>query len=384
MHHAGDNQNRIKLAMVTAFPATPGLINGGVESVAYNLIDSFCRIGTIEVHVLAPIREQALVIEQRNNITIHWIPISRLPGVLGYWSTFRKAIHRRLDEIQPHITHFQDVAGWTLSYDKPYVLTIHGIAERDTLFSYRSFRKCRSLLIGAIEKRGRENSPNTIIINPYVTEQLKDQIKGHAWHIENPISPEFFDIKREPFKPLILYVGRIIKRKNVDGLLRAFRKVHIQIPEAILHIAGSEDRATLQKCTDYVKECGLEHAVHFLGNISRATLSRELAQAACLALVSHQETAPMVIAEAMAASVPIIASCITGIPYMIEEGRTGFGVNQNDADDIATKLITLLSDKNRNQAMGRHCQEVARRRFHADVVAAQTLKVYEHILGRSA
>ena len=108
--------------------------------------------------------------------------------------------------------------------------------------------------------------------------------------------------------------------------------------------------------------------------------SRELTQAACLALVSHQETAPMIIAEAMAASVPVIASRITGIPYMIEEGQTGFGVNQNDAGDIASKLIALLSDKNRNQAMGRRCQEVALRRFHADVVAAQTLKVYEQII----
>lgn len=366
--------------MVTAFPETPGLIKGGVESAAYNLIDSLCRIATIEVHVLAPGRERTLVTEQRNNITIHWIPNSRLPGFLGYWSTFRRAIHRRLHEIQPDLTHFQGVAGWTLSYDQPYVLTIHGIAEQDALFSNRLFPKCRSHLIGVIEKRGRQNSPNTIIVSPYVTEQLGGQIKGHVWQIENPISRELFEIEREPFKPLILYVGRISRLKNVDGLLRAFRKVHIQIPEAILHIAGSGERAALQKCTDYVKECELEHAVQFLGNIDRATLHRELTQAACLALVSHQETAPMIIAEAMAAGVPVVASHINGIPYMIEEGQAGFGVNQNDACDVAAKLIDLLRDVHRNQAMGRRCREVASRRFHTDVIAAQTLKVYEQIL----
>ncbi len=373
-------QTKLTLAMVTPFPETPGFIRGGVESVACNLANSLCRIAPIEVHILAPGRGRTLVTEQRDDITIHWIPNSRLPGFLGYWSAFRMAIHRRLHEIQPDLTHFQGVAGWTLSYNRPYVLTVHGISENDALFSQRAFSKCRSLLIGFIERRGRQNSPNTIIISPYVTEQLAGQIKGQLWQIENPISRELFEIERKPFKPHVLYVGRISKLKNVGGLLRAFRKVYEQIPDARLHLAGGGDNPTVQTCESYVKQYGLERAVKFLGRVDRAALGNELAQAACLALVSHQETAPMIIAEAMAAGVPVVASDINGIPYMIEEGQTGFRVDQNDACHIATKLIDLLRDVPGNQTMGKRCREVARRRFHTDAVAAQTLNVYRHIL----
>lgn len=370
----------IKLAMVTPFPETNGLINGGVESVSCNLIDSLCRIGSIEIHVISPSRKRNVTSEQRDGITIHWIPNSRLPGFLGYWSTFRRALHRQLHEIQPDLTHFQGVAGWTLSYNRPYLFTIHGIPENDVLFSKRWFGRSRSFLIGLIERLGRQQSPDTIIINPYVLTELKSQLRGRIWHIENPISREFFQIERKSFIPLVLYVGRISHRKNIPGLLRAFHKVHDHIPNARLHLAGSGDKQTLHACSSYVKKSGLSAAVKFLGNVDRDTLTKELAQAACLALVSHQETAPMIIGEAMAAGVPVVASDINGIPYMIEDGLTGFRVNQKDPHHIAAKLIELLCNAHSNQAMGNRCREVAFKRFHPDEVVMQTLSVYRHVL----
>ena len=371
---------RIKLAMVTPFPEANGLIKGGVESVSCNLIDSLRRIGSVEIHVLSPSRKHAVTTEQRDGITIHWIPNSRLPGFLGYWSTFRRALHRQLHEIQPDLTHFQGIAGWTLFYNRPYVFTIHGIPENDALFSKRWFSRSRSFLIGLIERLGRQQSPDTIIINPYVMTELKSQLRGRTWHIENPISREFFEIERKSFIPLILYVGRISHRKNILGLLRAFHTVHEHIPSSRLHLAGSGDKQTLHACSSYVKKSGLSAAVKFLGNVDRDTLTKELAQAACLALVSHQETAPMIIGEAMAAGVPIVASDMNGIPYMVEEGLTGFRVNQNDPHQIATQLIELLRNVPSNQVMGKRCREVAFKRFHPDEVVMQTLNVYRHIL----
>lgn len=373
-------QTKFKLAMVTPFPETTGLVIGGVESVSCNLIHSLCRIASIEIHVLAPGLSRNVTTERRDAITIHWIPNSRLPGFLSYWSTFRRAVHQHLYEIQPDLTHFQGVAGWTLSYDQPYVLTVHGITENDALFSKRLFPRGRSLLIGLIEKLGRQRAKNIIVINPYVTEKLGSQIRGRAWHIENPISRELFEIKREPLKPQVLYVGRVNQRKNVKGLLRAFREVHDQIPTAVLRVAGGGENAALHDCRNFARECGLEQSVTFLGNIDRVALHDELAQAACLALVSHQETAPMIIAEAMAAGVPVLASDINGIPHMVEHGQVGFRVNQNDTAEIAGKLIELLRDVQKNLSMGERCREVASERFHPDVIAAQTLHVYRHIL----
>lgn len=375
---------KMKLAMVTPFPQTAELISGGVESVSCNLVESLSRIKSIEIHVLAPSEVRQVTTEHRDGITIHWIPNPRMPGFLGYWSAFRKALHRKLHEIQPDLTHFQGLGGWTLSYRRPYVFTIHGIPENDARFSKRWFCGSRSQLIAFVERLGRQKSPDIIIINPYVMSELGTQLKGRVWHIENPIARDFFAVERTAFTPLILYAGRISQRKNVLGLLHAFRKVHDQIPNSQLHLAGSGDEMTLRSCSRYVKESGLGAAVRFLGAIDKNTLRRELSQAACVALVSHQETAPMIVAEAMGAGVPVVASSLNGIPYMIEEGLTGFRVNQEDPSQVAAKLIELLRDASNNQAMGMRCREIALKRFHPDEIVRQTLDVYRHILERES
>lgn len=370
--------------MVTPFPQTPELISGGVESVSCNLVESLCRVESIEIHVLAPSEARHVRTEHRDGITIHWIPNPRLPGFLGYWSAFRIALHRKLHEIQPNLTHFQGLGGWTLSYRRPYVFTIHGIPENDARFSDRLFCGSRSQVIAFVERLGRRRSQDVIIINPYVVSELRTQLKGRVWHIENPISREFFAIERTSFTPLILYAGRISQRKNVLGLMHAFRKVHEQIPSSRLHIAGSGDEMTLRSCATYLKESGLGAAVKLLGNIDTKTLRNELSKAACVALVSHQETAPMIVAEAMAAGVPVVASNQNGIPYMIDEGITGFLVDHQDPSQVASRLIELLRNAPNNQVIGRRCREIAFKRFHPDQIARQTLDVYRHILDRES
>ena len=212
-------------------------------------------------------------------------------------------------------------------------------------------------------------------------EEIGGQIKGQQWFIENPVTDDFFKIKRANTTPRILFVGRISRRKNVDGLIRAFQKVQSQIPDAVLHIAGTPERSEYQeKCKCYVSEHGLSQSVRFLGNVNRHDLLTELSKASCLMLVSHQETAPMIVEEAMAAGVPVVASRVGGLPYMVEAGQTGFLVDPNDEDEIACKLVKVLQDSRINRQMSKCCCEVARERFHVNSVAQKTLDVYKNIL----
>jgi len=84
----------------------------------------------------------------------------------------------------------------------------------------------------------------------------------------------------------------------------------------------------------------------------------------------------MAVAEAMAAGTPVIASKVGGIPYMIEDGETGFLVDPNNPKDIAEKLVTLLSDKHLRSKMGKEGKKLAEERWKDEVIARKLLEMY--------
>lgn len=368
-----------KIAIVSVYPFND-IIKGGVEGVAFNLTKALNGVTKLEIHILAPALDCAPGVEQRNELTIHWLPMPKLPGFISSWLLYRKLIFRKLESIKPDIAHFQGVAGWSLYYKKPYVLTIHGIGENDVLYSRGLFKRLRYHIVKTAENIGRRKSSDVISISPYVLTQIGTQIKGKVWNIENPISPEFFNVKRNIDLPIVLYVGRINARKNIIGLINAFVGVLKDVPTATLRLAGPADNDYLVQCRKLIARLGISENIKLLGGINRPTLLQELSQATCLALVSYQETAPMVVEEAMSAGVPVVASNICGLPYMVEHEKTGYLVNQNDTADITKRLVSILADSKKADKMSKECTAVATARFHAHSVAKKTLAVYESVL----
>jgi glycosyltransferase involved in cell wall biosynthesis len=126
---------------------------------------------------------------------------------------------------------------------------------------------------------------------------------------------------------------------------------------------------------------GLGDRVDLLGPLPSEGVRDELARAAVFALVSLEENAPMGIAEAMAAGVPVIASDRCGMPYMVRHGETGFLVDPLDVEELAARLAALLGDPGRRRRMGELARRLARDRFHPEVVARRTLDVYRDAVG---
>ncbi len=106
----------------------------------------------------------------------------------------------------------------------------------------------------------------------------------------------------------------------------------------------------------------------------------EYARCAVLALTSKQETAPVAVAEAMAAARPVVATRVCGVPYMVEEGRSGLLVEYGDTHALAQALTRVLTDEAQRARMGRRAREIAQARFRTDYIAAETHSVYQQIL----
>jgi glycosyltransferase involved in cell wall biosynthesis len=100
-----------------------------------------------------------------------------------------------------------------------------------------------------------------------------------------------------------------------------------------------------------------------------------------LALSSIEETAPVVIGQAMAAGKPVVSTAVGGIAHMINEGGTGYLVHGRQVETLAARLIQVLTDDALRHAMGQAARQVANDRFTPEVAAARTYAAYQEVTG---
>jgi len=194
------------------------------------------------------------------------------------------------------------------------------------------------------------------------------------------VDSQFFDIVRKENPRKILFAGRIYALKGIRELLQAISRVD-DAAELTLVLAGSEvDKQYVDQLRADASRFNLMNVVKFRGILRTEELLKELSECACLVLPSYQETAPMVIQEAMACGVPVIASNICGIPYQVDDGKTGFLVPPGDIDAIADRLSKLLSNHSMRQRFGALAKLRAERDYRAETVAAKTVDVYRDML----
>ena len=140
----------------------------------------------------------------------------------------------------------------------------------------------------------------------------------------------------------LLVVGRLRIRKGVDVLLAAMPELLRRHPAARLLIAGDgEHRAALERAAAAL---ALGEAVSFLGRADAMRVRRLLQGAAALVVPSIYEGMPLVVLEAMEASVPVVASRVSGIPEVVEDGRTGWLVPPEEPASLAAALAAALDD----------------------------------------
>jgi glycogen(starch) synthase len=140
----------------------------------------------------------------------------------------------------------------------------------------------------------------------------------------------------------LLVVGRLRIRKGVDVLLAALPELLRRHPGARLVVAGDgEHRTALQGAAAAL---GLEGAVTFLGRVGGERVRALLPGAAALVVPSIYEGMPLVVLEAMAAAVPVVASRVSGIPEVVMDGETGWLVAPEDPPALAAALAALLAD----------------------------------------
>ncbi|MCK4788976.1 MAG: glycosyltransferase family 4 protein [Desulfobacteraceae bacterium] len=375
------------IAMVTCFSKDAEHIEGGVAGVAKYLADELAKNEDIELSIVVPKANPGRTIcTEWPGYKVYRVGIKRiwsfLPGIIYDTLIGRRKLNAVLRQINPDLVHYQGYCFLSANCQFPYILTVHGIAEYDALWSAGPLvRWFKWLVFRMAENHGRCRAPYIILISRYVQQFLpeKNNLKK-TWLIENPIANSYFNDDWQFEAGRIFYCGSLIPRKNTLGLLKSFILIVKDFPDAQLRLAGPAYHDYLTKCRDFVDKCRLDGKVHFLGNLSIKGVQEELVKANCLVIPSFQETAPLTIEEAMAVGVPVVGARVGGIPEMVEDGKTGFLVDPYDTNSIYLAVSKILSDETLARSMGHCAREVARKRFMASVVCDRTLQAYRSIL----
>lgn len=164
-----------------------------------------------------------------------------------------------------------------------------------------------------------------------------------------PRAPEAAD-------PVVLFVGRLYpEQKGLRPLVEALA----QLPGDVrwtLRVVG-EDWGGAAVVREVGARHGLSERIQLVGAVPRAELLEEYRRATVFVCPSLFEPFGIVLLEAMAAGVPIIASRTGGIPEVLEDGRDGFLAPPGDVPALAQALTTLLRDADRRQELVKRGRE---------------------------
>ncbi|MDH5798727.1 MAG: glycosyltransferase [Paracoccaceae bacterium] len=224
-----------------------------------------------------------------------------------------------------------------------------------------------------------------------VSRFLLDELAKHGLeHPNSYVVPSGVDTSR--FAPgkkrtgTVLAVGRLVEKKAPEITIRSFLKASADLPDARLEIIG--DGPLMDACRSLAQSHrdGNKKIV-FHGERPHDFVRQR--QAECDIFAQHsvtakngdQEGAPTAIQEAMSCGAAILSTRHAGIPYIVEEGKAGYLVNEFDEDEFVDRLRTMLTNPDVSRAFGSYAREYALENFDYKKLYA---KVESIISGESA
>lgn len=183
----------------------------------------------------------------------------------------------------------------------------------------------------------------------------------------------------------ILTVGRLVTVKGIEDVLRAIAIAAARCPGLRYVVAGDGPlRGSLQALT---AELGLGHAVEFLGAVSQEEVPclYETAHAFVLASVTtgdgEEDNQPVVLAEAQASGLPVIATRTGGLPECIRAGESGLLVPAQSPEALASAILWLADHPEAWPRMGRAGRAYVEENFDLDKLNDQLVDCYRSVEG---
>ncbi|HEX6963798.1 MAG TPA: glycosyltransferase [Lacipirellula sp.] len=262
----------------------------------------------------------------------------------------------------------------------PLVYHVHSPAGRD------STRWLRNLANIWLERRTAHRAARLIAVSPSVRRYMIEQgfLASHVVCVPNGVTT--IDVPPRMTTPTAWTLGMTAlfrPRKGIEVLLEALAEVRESGHNVRLRAIGPfESRAYEAEVMSLVGRLDLAPAIDWTGFV--ADVPAELRKIDALVLPSlFGEGLPMVVLEAMAAGLPVIASNVEGVPEAIRDDREGLLVEPGLPQSLAGAIEDLTSGKLHYAAMSRAAQARHAECFSAEIMAQRVAEVYDDVLGRA-
>jgi starch synthase len=322
---------------------------------------------------------------------------------------WRADIESWLKEFSPDLVHLHNphpvgalrAAARTCSRLRiPYVISTHGFVEfNDFALGYGTPRWQRPLLKRLLRDPLVEvacGAARVMMLSPFEEAVLTGMgvAKDHLRLVTNGVDPYFLETVSltecqrltarfglPADRPLLLFVGNHTANKGLDILLRALTAMR---ESCVALIAGAiRSKAETERL---VGSCGLHQAdprVKFTDFLTKEELRALYRSVDLFVFPSRADTLPLVILEAMASSLPVVASKVGGVPFEVTD-QTGILVEPGNAQGLAVALDQLCRSAETRRLMGEAGRKRVLDHFSWRSAASAAIAVYEEILSLKA
>jgi len=311
-----------------------------------------------------------------------WPPNGRRPGrAMDLYAFERRGLRDAIEAVRPDVIH----AHWTYEFawaalgtGIPHVVTCHDspvvVARFERDFRHGAYRWLRAGIAWHVLRRARR----VTTVSPYMVDQVQSLCRVPIAVIPNPIADSGL-LAAPASQPTRTRVMMVFNgwgpRKNVAAGLRAFALLRRRLPAAELHLYG-QDTQEGGIAARWWRDQGESGGVVFHGVVSHGDVLAAMAASDLMLHPAVEESFGAVLAEAMAAGLPVVAGRRSGaVPWVV--GDAGALVDVTDPHAMADAMAALLGDPTAVAAMALRGRQRVRDCFSVGAVAAQYEREYE-------
>lgn len=177
---------------------------------------------------------------------------------------------------------------------------------------------------------------------------------------------------------IIMHVSNFRPLKRVPDCVEIFARVRQKVDARLVMVGDGPERAQAEWLAHRL---GVAEFVHFAGK--QPQIADCLSLADLFLLPSEMESFGLAALEAMACEVPVVASRVSGLPEVVEDGVTGYLIEAGDLDAMAEAAIRLLQDENLHQEMSQRARAVAIERFSSQKIVPMYEAFYQEVLAQA-
>jgi glycosyltransferase involved in cell wall biosynthesis len=294
------------------------------------------------------------------------------------WDALRRDrirhVHVHLNGTAPSVALVLTSFGNQVDGDAPWSwsMTVHGSSEFYDVMGERLADKVRSARL-------------VICVSDFTRSQLMGQVTERYWDklrvIRCGVDPGEFAPRRTDTAGdfAVVTVARLTQGKGHGVLLHAVRELGDRGIAVQLTLVG--DGPKRPELEQLARELGIESAIAFVGAVGREHVHEHYRAADAFCLPSFHEGVPIVLMEAMALELPVVATDVMGVRELVEHERNGLLIRPGRSDLLADAVERLIVDPDWRRRLGAAGRETVQQRFDIRRSAAEIHAVFQELLG---